>query len=149
MGDIRTKAVIKGLIGALLGLLICLILYWFGAYGEEVLTNRTWVVIQFLGSGLNGLICMGGTFVYDIESWSLRRATLTHATLTIVSFLTANYTLGWFDNSVMAIAMACFVLGYLLIWLFEYALWKREISRINRDLEQMLQKEKDAEGKNG
>ena len=50
--------------------------------GHELLA----FIVQSVVSGFFGAICMGGTVVYDIEKWSILKATITHFFITIISF---------------------------------------------------------------
>ena len=59
--------IFRALIGALMGIAICLMLYGFGMYDEIIIDNKPYVLMQFVGSALNGIICMGSTIVYDID----------------------------------------------------------------------------------
>ena len=95
------------------------------------------VVIQLVGSAILGIVNMGAMSIYDIESWGLLRSTVTHFVLSLSSFLLANSLLGWFDKNVMLIVIVAFVLIYFMIWLFQYLIWKKEIRKMNENLNRM------------
>ena len=134
--DIKTKLLIKALTGCCLGMLISVFLCTFTSTSED-LSNRFFLLSQFIGSGLYGAVAMGGSVVYEIESWSVGKATLTHYLTVFVSFLTVNSLLGWFPGRVMIIAIIIGTAAYSLIWLLEYAAWKLQVRELNEELNAM------------
>lgn len=132
--------IFRALIGALMGIAICLILYGFGSYDEIIIDNKPYVLMQFIGSALNGIICMGSTIVYDIDNLGLSKVTLLHYVITLVSFLSFNFLLGWFSEFNIILILAVFTVAYFIIWLVNYLIYKREIRRMNIELEDIKQK---------
>ncbi len=96
--------------------------------------NRTALLVQLLGSGLLGLVNMGGTIVYDLEEWGLTQATFTHYILALIAFFTASELLGWFPHNVMLIVFAVFTVVYFIIWLCNYINWKVQVGQMNKEL---------------
>ena len=141
MDSIKNKLVIKALAGAVMGMLISLIIHAVNISNGELITDAPFFITQFVGSGLMGAVCMGSSVVYDIESWSLVKVTITHYAIAMIAFLTASLVLKWFNGTALLIAIATFSVAYALIWLFEYLLWKKEIRKMNRDLKILLDKE--------
>lgn len=143
MGDLKTRLTIKALIGALAGIAICIFFYAIGAY-DHILTNRPLFILQFVGSAVLGIVSMGGSIAYEIDSWGLTKATLVHYVVTLGTFVGISVLLGWFSETIaLLIAFLVMTVMYFLIWLFNYAIWKREIRKINSDLNKMKQEEKD------
>ena len=132
--------IFRALIGALMGIAICLILYGFGLYDEIIIDDKPFVIMQFVGSALNGIICMGSTIVYDIDNLGLSKVTLLHYVITLVSFLCFNFLLGWFSEFNIILILAVFTVAYFIIWLINYLVYKREIRRINIELEDIKKK---------
>lgn len=132
--------IFRALIGALMGIAICLILYGFGLYDEIIIDDKPFVIMQFVGSALNGIICMGSTIVYDIDNLGLSKVTLLHYVITLVSFLCFNFLLGWFSEFNIILILVVFTVAYFIIWLVNYLIYKREIRRMNKDLEYIKQK---------
>ena len=132
--------IFRALIGALMGIAICLILYGFGMYDEIIIDDKPFVIMQFVGSALNGIICMGSTIVYDIDNLGLSKVTLLHYVITLVSFLSFNFLLGWFSEFNIILILAVFTVVYFIIWLVNYLIYKREIRRMNKDLDDIKQK---------
>ena len=135
--NLKEKFVLLCCIGFSMGLLIDVFVYAYAVPIEQIIEEKGLMPVQFIGSGINGAICFGGTIVYEIEKWGLLHATLTHFLLTLASFLTANAVLQWFPNSIMVFVMILFVIGYFIIWLVMYLGWKRQVKKLNQELEEM------------
>ena len=131
--SIRTKFTIRALLGFSLGLIAGAIMFVLFASDTEPL-NKSYLIMQLLGSGFLGVVANGGAIVYDFEDWGLLRATFTHYVVTFITMLAVSELLGWFSRSIILIVVIIFSVAYLAIWLVEYALWKKEIRHINRDL---------------
>lgn len=134
--SIRTKFTIRALFGFSLGLIAGAIMFVLYASDTEPL-NKSYLIMQLFGSGFLGVIANGGAIVYDFEDWGLLRATFTHYVVTFITMLAVSELLDWFPRSIILIVVIFFSAVYLIIWLVEYALWKKEIRHINRDLEIM------------
>jgi len=132
--------IFRALIGALMGIAICLILYGFGLYDEIIIDDKPFVIMQFVGSALNGIVCMGSTIVYDIDNLGLSKVTLLHYVITLVSFLCFNFLLGWFSEFNIILILIVFTVMYFIIWLVNYLIYKREIRRMNIELEDIKKK---------
>ena len=132
--DIKNRLLIKALAGCCAGMLISVFLCTFTSSYED-LNDRYFLLAQFIGSGIYGAVAMGGSVVYEIESWSVMRATLTHYLTVFVSFLIVNRLLGWFPGRVVIIAIITGTVVYSLIWLFEYAVWKLQVRELNEELD--------------
>ena len=131
--NIKTKFIIRALVGFSLGISIGAITYVIFTSETEPL-NKRFLLMQLFGSGLYGAIANGGAIVYDFESWSLGRATLTHYIVTLISMMITSEILGWFPHGILFFVILAFSIVYLAIWLTEYYLWKREIAKINGQL---------------
>ncbi len=139
--SIKNKAVFMSTLGFSLGLMIGAVMYVIFASDAEM-SNRGALMAQLIGSGIYGAIAMGGTVVYEIESWSLLRATLTHYITTFASFFVAAFSLKWFDGLGMLIAFLLFSAAYFVVWIIQYITWKQEIRKINEELSEMIMKDK-------
>jgi MFS family permease len=86
-----------------------------------------------LGAAL-GILAFGGMCFFDIEEWSLLRASVAHCALILVAYLIAGSMLHWFSRHIIPILIMSLItiVAYALIWLIMYALWKREIREMNR-----------------
>ncbi|MER2056429.1 MAG: DUF3021 domain-containing protein [Clostridia bacterium] len=86
--------------------------------------------------GLYGAAVMSSSIVYDIEKWSIARATATHFLLSFSLYFLLVLSMGWFrlDDPVFWIVIAVMVVIYVLVWLFQYLSYRRKIREMNHDL---------------
>ncbi len=135
--ELRNKCIIKSLIGFIMGIFIGLF-FWFINSGEA---SGTTFVVHLIMSGILGLIAMGGSVVYDIESWGLLKATSTHYILVMLDFVIVATALGWVTSIIeMMVFLAGMTIIYAMIWLFESYLWKRTIRKMNEQLKEMQER---------
>ena len=134
--DIKTKFIIRALLGFSLGVIIGAIMFVLYASDTAPL-NKSYLLLQLFGSGFLGVVANGGAIVYEFEDWALGRATFTHYIITFITMFAVSEMLGWFPHKILLIVIIAFSVVYLIIWLIEYAVWKNEVRRINRDLEIM------------
>lgn len=147
----KKQLVIRGLIGFPIGVcvsnLILLILsYLFGnghysicapevieRFGSEVMA----ATVQFLLSGMVGAICAASSVIWEVDSWSLFRTTITHFFIITIPFLPISALLGWCALDLQGILsyLGIFVFIYLCIWISQYFAYKKKIQKINRALE--------------
>lgn len=132
MKDLVRKTIIRAIIGGIIGIGISVALHITMGYKDAYE-----VAIQLVGSSLLGIVNMGAMSIYDIENWGVLRSTITHFVLSLSSFLLANSLLGWFDKNIMLIVIIAFIVIYFMIWLFQYLIWKKEIRKMNEDLNRM------------
>ncbi|MGI6508371.1 MAG: DUF3021 domain-containing protein [Saccharofermentanales bacterium] len=92
------------------------------------------VVVQTVLGAIFGMIALGGMCLFDIERWSLLRASVAHCLLILISYMIVGPALDWFSFELKPVLiMACIIIFvYALIWLIMYAIWKREVRQMNR-----------------
>ena len=93
--------------------------------------------IYMAAAAVYGALPMGAKVLYDIESWSILRATVIHFIITSADYFITGSFLRWFswkEPMVFWIMLFGFIAVYFLIWLFHYVKYKIEISRINEEL---------------
>ena len=134
--DIRDKCMFRLLLGFTLGLLLGIVMYVVSIPDGSVI-DKPFLVCHLLGSGVVGLVGYGGAIVYDIESWSLGRATFTHYIVSFMTLFVISELLGWFSHDILFGAFVFFSAVYVLIWLTEYFVWKSQVRKMNKDLETM------------
>lgn len=83
---------------------------------------------------MQGVIGMGGAVVYEIERWSLLKATVVHYLSVMLFFLFMGWCLGWSGGLLYQIMPAIMTAVYFLIWIAYYIAWKIEIRQINKEL---------------
>lgn len=91
------------------------------------------VVIQTLLGAIFGMIALGGMCFFDIEKWSLLRASLAHCALILVIYIIIGLLLHWFSLNIRSIMIMAgmIIFVYALIWLIMYTVWKKEIREMN------------------
>ncbi len=101
--------------------------------------------IQCFATGIYGAIAMGGSAVYSIEEWSIARCTVTHFFSTIVCLYILGFFMRWFtleDFSSLLTMFVIFVIPYIIIWMVNYLSCRKELRKINRELEILKSSEK-------
>jgi RsiW-degrading membrane proteinase PrsW (M82 family) len=80
------------------------------------------------------MIAFGGMCLFDIEKWSLLRATLAHCAIIVVTYIIIAPLLHWIHFKIMPILImtSMIIFVYALIWLIMYIIWKIEIRQMNR-----------------
>ena len=109
-------------------------------FGNELIA----FIIQSIVSGLYVGCCFGGSVLYDIEDWSILRATITHFIITFGLFNITAIFLKWYSPSIVSniIFFGIMVVIYFLIWLIQYLIYKREVKKIETDIRQFRKKNK-------
>lgn len=95
------------------------------------------VAVQMLLSFLYGAAWAGASVIWETESWSLLRQTVTHLIIGSVFSLPVAYVCRWMEHSVWSVAgyFATFFMIYFGIWLVQYFSAKRKISKMNEQIE--------------
>lgn len=90
------------------------------------------IIIQNIVSGVFGAICFGGMSFYDIESWPLALATVSHCVVIIIFFLPIALLLGWVSTPAEILIMIGLQLViYFLIWLIIYMNYRKQVKKLN------------------
>jgi hypothetical protein len=128
-------------VGAIMAHIITLLVNYLGSGSwlicmpsliEAIGFTKALVLQTVLGAVL-GMLGLGGMCFFDIEEWSLLRATVAHCLLILITYIIVGLLLHWFSFHIIPILiMACIIiLAYTLVWLIMYAKWKREIREMN------------------
>ena len=138
MTAMAKKAMLLGLIGYIAGCIIGL----FFALQREGFTLASSLPDILMG-GIPGAIAMGTAVIYDIEEWSLFRATVTHFLIVMVALLLACFVLKWFEpwSAPFWIMLAAELVGYIIIWLIIYLCYKKQVRKLNNLLKENWKKE--------
>ncbi len=135
--EVKTKFIIKSLLGFIIGLFVGLFFRFLNAqtdYGEAF-------ILHLVMSGILGLLAMGGSVVYDIESWGLLKATVSHYVLVIFDYTVVAVLLKWYTRiSDFLISIVIMTVLYAMIWLFESIMWKKTIGEMNAELKKMQER---------
>ena len=129
-----SKFAIKSLLGLVIGMII--------GVGTWMMNGRAIseadyaaLILHLAVSGIIGFIGMGGSLVYDIESWPLLKATVIHYIACMISFSLASIILSWFSDYLsFFITFIIMTVVYVCIWIAESWHWKKTIREINEEL---------------
>ena len=126
----RNILITRLLAGFVLGMIIGL-MFW-------ILNKRTFddaeLLLQLMASGLFGMISMGSSVVYRIESWGLRKSTFVHYLVSLAAFMLFSTMMGWFEGSVLLIAAVVYTALYAVIWITMSIYWRKTINELNDEL---------------
>ena len=133
MTAMAKKAMLLGLIGYIAG---CIIGLCFALQREGFTLASS--LPDILMGGIPGAIAMGTAVIYDIEEWSLLRATVTHFLIVMVVTLLASFVLKWFEpwSTAFWIMLAVVAVGYFIVWLIIYRCYKKQIRKLNELLKE-------------
>ena len=126
------KAVLLGILGYILGILAGVAIFFLTDPSDGLPGALPYILL----CGIPGCVAMGSSEIYEIEKWSIARATLTHFLITFVCFYALAFALGWlwFGDRLFWIISAAMVAGYIIIWWIQYLAYKRRIRKMNEDL---------------
>ena len=130
MGEMWKRTAIRAGAGLALGLLVGLGFLLFPG-GER---SAGWVAAYLLICCAMGGINVGTTTLYEIERWSITRATLAHLAVTLTTFCALALFLGWFRSATIWVMLAAFTAAYFIVWLVMYLSCRRQVRKMNEDL---------------
>ncbi len=99
------------------------------------------VTIQFFLSGLLGAVFGGASVIWDVDHWSILRATATHFLTTGIIFIPVSLLLGWCEPNLTGVVYYTGFYGgiYLCIWIGSYLSYRHRIRKINEALDDASQ----------
>ena len=96
------------------------------------------LAVSILLYGVYGALCMGGTLLYEIESWSIARATLVHYLIVALGYAAAAELLCWnLSAGTLLLIEGLMTLGFFLIWLILYLRGRAQVRELNAIRERM------------
>ena len=85
----KKRIILMSVTGAVMGIGIWFLILL--GYTPNALSDGSsstgFLMLKVLLSAIVGALCMGSSVVYDIEEWSILRATVTHFVIVFASFL--------------------------------------------------------------
>jgi hypothetical protein len=101
-------------------------------------TEMNAVLIQAVFSLIYGAAWAGASIIWEVETWSILRQTLTHLVICSSATLPAAYLMRWMNHSASGILLyfGIFFAIYLIIWLSQYSGMKKRVSEINRKIQE-------------
>ena len=99
--------------------------------------NTGTLVFYYIISFIHGAVCVGTVIIYNIETWSILRATLTHFFITLTSFYILGFLQGWLEFGSLGFfcITAGFVVAYFIIWFVNYISYKKAVNKLNEEIE--------------
>ncbi len=155
--NLKQRFIYKSAIGFSLGVFITIIIniivgfIFHGSLNEnpytEIRNNMdfTKIMLELLTGGILGCVGNGGSVVYEIESWSIIKATFTHFVVTMAVYVIVGLYNGWLlprHSMVNVIQIVMMVFAYFMIWLSQYLIYKKSINDINEDMKYFKNGEK-------
>lgn len=94
------------------------------------------VVLQTALCALLGAAFAGLSVIWEIESWSIARQTGVYFLSASVAMLPIAYITCWMEHSVVGFLeyFGIFAVIFALVWLIQYARAKRNVQKLNRQL---------------
>ena len=99
-------------------------------------TELNAVIVQAILLGVLGTVLGEASVVWEFDSWSLTKQTLTHFCLFAVPFTVIAYVLYWIPRFVGGViaSTVVFIAIYAAIWCGSYFSYKRKVKQINDEL---------------
>ena len=99
-------------------------------------TELNVVIVQAILLGVLGTVLGEASVVWEFDSWSLTKQTLTHFCLFAVPFTVIAYVLYWIPRFVGGViaSTVVFIAIYAAIWCGSYFSDKRKVKQINDEL---------------
>ena len=103
---------------------------------EQCGNELTATIVQAVCSFIYGAAWAGSSVVWEMESWSILRQTVTHMLVVSITSLPIAYLMHWVPHTVMAVVLyfVAFFLIYFVIWLICYTSWRKKIRQMNEKL---------------
>ena len=106
-------------------------------------TEMNAVLLQAACSLLYGAMWGGASMIWEQESWSILRQTITHLILCSAATFPAAFYLRWMPHNAAGVFtyFGIFFGIYLIIWVSQYAAMKKRVEQINAKVRQNNSKE--------
>lgn len=103
-------------------------------FGSEV--NA--VIIQTILSAVLGAGFAGCSVIWEKDEWSLLKQTGIYFAIVSVLMMTIAYICEWMEHSVSGVLsyFAIFFGIFIVIWVVQYLIWKKRISKIKKKLKE-------------
>ncbi len=103
---------------------------------EQMGSEINAVILQTVLCALLGMICGGGSVIWDIEEWSIARQTGIYFLLILAAMMPAAYVLHWMEHSLAGVIQyfGIFTIIFASVWMLQYMSVLRKIRAINAKL---------------
>jgi hypothetical protein len=129
--NLKERFCLKASIGGILGVFVGV---GIASLSGDPVSDRVPLIVQLLLYALMGVVGNGGSIIYDIESWSVAKATLVHFASVIVFFVIMGLILDFGPPLVYLITSGAMTVAYFVIWIVNYIKGKRTIKAMNDEL---------------
>ena len=94
------------------------------------------VIIQYFLTGLIGTTFAATTVIFEMDSWSLLRQTITHFVITSIVMYVAGFLCGWFPHTLVStlIWFGVFIVVYVIFWICFSTYYKNKVKKMNEAL---------------
>ena len=146
----KKKSIRRGMAGFLMGIgighliSIGISMIWGNGYyaacepqlADAVGSQIYAVLLQAFLCGLLGAGCAAGSVIWELEHWSIGRQTGAYFLVITVLMLPSAYVLYWMEHSLAGFLsyLGIFVLIFLVIWVVEYSICRRDVRKMNQSL---------------
>lgn len=98
-------------------------------FGSEIAA----VVLQTALCALIGAVSVAASVIWETETWSILKQTVIYFCIISMIMLPIAYFLHWMERSMggFLIYFIIFFVQFVIIWLIQYWMWKKEIKKIN------------------
>ena len=105
------------------------------------------IALQTILCALFGTGSIGGMLLYEIDKWSLAKATIVHYVLIVACFVGCSLVLHWFPMQFVyyAISVGAMTVGFFAIWVGMFFGWKKEVKKMNEELDEYKKEQKKGE----
>lgn len=92
--------------------------------------------LQTLLCGIMGIGFSAGSYIWELENRSIAWQTGIAFLIYALSMLPIAYFANWMEHSLIGILSYCgiFVICFVVVWLIQFAVWRKKISSINSQL---------------
>lgn len=145
--NLKKQFILRFFIGMPIGLMICYFITLFISIGvgdgnfypvppelnSMCKSQLNAVIVQTVVCMIYGGIWGGASAIWEVDSWSLTRQTVTHLIVISISSFPIAYVMCWMPHNIYGIIIYCtiFSLIYFGIWLGTYFKIKTQIKQIN------------------
>ncbi len=124
--------------GFLLGMILGNLIAWMtGSIVSPALVDRVGsragaILLQTMVSGLYGAAAVSGMLLYEVDQWSLAKATIVHYLIVAVLYVPMALFLGWAESAADILIVEGFqLIAFFLIWLIMCRRYRVEVRKLN------------------
>lgn len=150
MRRLKKKLILRGILGFPIGIAVGYLItifssfVWANGYYSpctpeliSVMGNEiNAVMFQTLLCGLLGMVCAGGSVIWEIENWNILKQTGIYFLVICAFMMPIAYFLYWMEHSAAGFFsyFMVFVLIFAVIWVIQFMIRKRDVEKMNANL---------------